>query len=243
MQRNEKGQFKKTTTESIVGKIKNLIFINKNYSYKFVKYLNYSSPIRIKCNKHGIFQITPNGLFSKKNIPKRGCEKCFIENKEKIFIKLAKKIHKNKYNYSKVKYVNSKTPVNILCGDKNHKPFYFTPTPDNHIKKKSGCPKCGFRNSAFANKKTNKEIVKLIKKIHKKTILLDKFIYSGIKNKSIFICPTHGEFRVTPDSIINKKSGCAKCSLIRTGLDRRKDTKDFIKRSKKIHGNKYNYSK
>jgi hypothetical protein len=243
MQRNEKGQFKKTTTESIVKKIKNLIFLNKNYSYKFVKYLSYSSPIKIKCNKHGIFQITPNGLFSKKKNPKRGCGKCFIEQKEKDFIKLANKIHENKYNYSKVKYIKSKAPVIILCKDKSHKLFYFKATPDNHIGKKSGCPKCGHRKAGLFHKKTNNEIIKLIKRIHKKRILLNKFIYNGIKNKAIFICPTHGEFKVTPDSVINNKSGCAKCSIIRTGLNRRKDTKDFIKRSKKIHGNKYNYSK
>ena len=86
MQRNEKGQFKKTTTESIVGKIKNLIFFNKNYSYKFVKYLNYSSPIKIKCNKHGIFQITPNGLFSKKKIPKEVVANALLKIKKKFLL-------------------------------------------------------------------------------------------------------------------------------------------------------------
>ena len=55
------------------------------------------------------------------------------------FIEKAKKIHNNKYDYSKVEYVNVKTKVCIICPEHGE----FWQTPDSHINGKSGCPKCG----------------------------------------------------------------------------------------------------
>lgn len=54
------------------------------------------------------------------------------------FIGKAKLVHDNKYNYSKVKYINSKTKVCIIC----HKHGEFWQTPLNHICGKTNCPKC-----------------------------------------------------------------------------------------------------
>lgn len=61
------------------------------------------------------------------------------KNFKNKFILKAKEVHGDKYNYDKVKYVNAKTPVTIVClihGD-------FEITPDNHVSKQgSGCQKC-----------------------------------------------------------------------------------------------------
>jgi hypothetical protein len=54
------------------------------------------------------------------------------------FIKKAKTIHGDKYDYSKANYINSNTKVTIICeihGD-------FEQKPNNHIGNKTGCPKC-----------------------------------------------------------------------------------------------------
>ena len=60
----------------------------------------------------------------------------------KEFIERATKIHGNKYNYDKVKYVNSKIKVKIKC---NRCGKIFEQTPDAHINQKSGCPYCADR--------------------------------------------------------------------------------------------------
>lgn len=55
------------------------------------------------------------------------------------FIKKSKEIHGNRYDYSKFEYVNCKTKGIIICpihGD-------FMQTPDSHINKQCGCPRCG----------------------------------------------------------------------------------------------------
>jgi len=53
------------------------------------------------------------------------------------FIKKAEKIHGNLYNYSKVKYINSKTKIKIIC----RKHGVFEQNPKDHLYKQ-GCPIC-----------------------------------------------------------------------------------------------------
>ena len=55
------------------------------------------------------------------------------------FINEARKIHGDKYDYSKAVYTNNKTKVCIICPI--HGEFYQT--PKNHVTNKQGCPQCG----------------------------------------------------------------------------------------------------
>lgn len=58
-------------------------------------------------------------------------------NKEE-FIKKAKQVHGDKYDYSKVNYINSQTKVCIISSEHGE----FWQTPGSHIYAKCGCPKC-----------------------------------------------------------------------------------------------------
>jgi len=69
---------------------------------------------------------------------------------KETFINRASKINP-KYNYDFVNFINSRTKVKIIC-DNNH---IFYQTPDNHIYKKQGCPKC---NISYGEK----EIIKIL---------------------------------------------------------------------------------
>jgi hypothetical protein len=53
------------------------------------------------------------------------------------YIKKANLFHKNRYNYSKVVYVNAKTNIIVIC----EKHGEFSINPDNHLKG-TGCRKC-----------------------------------------------------------------------------------------------------
>jgi hypothetical protein len=57
------------------------------------------------------------------------------------FIDKAKEVHGNKYDYSKVNYINSQEKVCIVC----HEHGEFWQLPFKHLKGQ-GCPKC-FRNN------------------------------------------------------------------------------------------------
>lgn len=65
------------------------------------------------------------------------------------FIERARKVHGDKYDYSKVEYVNSRTKVCIICPI--HGEFW---QKTNHHLEKHGCIKC--RNEYFSISKKNK---------------------------------------------------------------------------------------
>ena len=56
------------------------------------------------------------------------------------FIQKAREIHGNKYDYSKVKYINNKEKVCIICPTHGE----FWQIADSHLGGQ-GCPKCGGR--------------------------------------------------------------------------------------------------
>jgi len=88
------------------------------------------------------------------------------------------------------------------------------------------------------NKKlTKEEFIKRSKEIHGNKYDYSLVEYENMKTYIKLICPIHGKFKIYPNNHIHKKCGCWKCKKTY------KLTKEeFIKRSKEIHGNKYDYS-
>lgn len=123
-------------------KLTNYEFITKarkvhgdKYDYSKVEYRKSSIKVCIICPQHGEFWQTPNA-----HLNSQGCSYCYGNTKSttETFINKAIKIHENKYDYSKVKYVNAKTNVCIICPKHGE----FWQTPDAHINGKQGCPFC-----------------------------------------------------------------------------------------------------
>lgn len=143
------------------------------------------------------------------------------------FIEKAKVKHGDKYDYSKVDYKAAKTKVCIIC--KVH--GEFEQTPDNHATG-YGCSKCA------NNVKSNvSDFITRAKAVHNDKYDYSKAVYKNADTPLTIICAEHGEFMQRPDFHINRKTGCPKCNGgIRANVD------DFIRDSKKIHGNKYDYS-
>ena len=150
------------------------------------------------------------------------------------FIKRAKEIHGDKYDYSKVSYVDSQTKICITCpkhGD-------FWQTPNMHLSK-NGCPKCFNERRNKEKLLTKEKFVERANIIHGRKYDYSKVDYVNIATKVCIICPEHGEFWQTPNDHINCKHGCPKCSH----RSFKKTTNEFIEESKRIHGNKFDYSK
>lgn len=150
-----------------------------------------------------------------------------ITNKTNLFITKAIKIHNDKYDYSKVNYINAKTKIIITC--KSHGDFQQTPS--NHLSK-FNCQKCA------NNLKLNTiQFIERAKEIHGDKYDYTKANYINANTQIIIICKDHGEFNQIPDFHINRKCGCPKCSNnVKLNL------LEFIEKSKQIHGNKYDYS-
>jgi len=155
-------------------------------------------------------------------------------NKE-IFIANAREIHGDKYDYSKVNYVDSKTKVCIIC----HEHGEFWQTPNKHLQGQ-GCPECG----KLINKKcfTTKDFIKRAKKIYGDRYDYSKVEYKKAIEKVCIICPEHGEFWITPHNHLEGKK-CVHCAIIERSNKKRNKQEDVIKKAKEIHNDKYDYSK
>jgi very-short-patch-repair endonuclease len=102
----------------------------------------------------------------------------------KKFIEKAKKIHSNKYDYSKVEFVHINKKVKIIC------PIHgeFEQTPHIHLQG-HGCPRCGGKVKLSTN-----DFIEKSKKIHGDKYDYSKVEYKGNFEKVCIICPKHGEF-------------------------------------------------
>ena len=133
-------------------------------------------------------------------------------------IKKAREVHGDKYDYSKVEYVNSTTKVCIICPKHGE----FWQIPKKHLSGQ-GCEKC-FRESLAKRYSMGRD-----KFIEKATVVHNGFYdYSAVEyiNSHTYvqiICPIHGAFPQVPSSHL-KGHGCPKCADIENGLKKRKWT-------------------
>ena len=120
------------------------------------------------------------------------------------FISKAKEVHGTRYNYEKVKYVNARTKVTIICPVHGE----FEQLPNNHLK--YHCNKCGnIATGANGTLKTN-EFVEKAKSVHGDRYDYTNVQYSKSKERVIIICSEHGRFKQTPSDHLQGK-GCSKC--------------------------------
>ena len=137
---------KRYTTEKIIEMFKEK-HKNEKLDYSLVEYKGMDIPVTIICNEldengepYGKFEQTPRihlkGCTHQKLSRNRVSMK--IRKDTEYFIKRAKEIHGDKYDYSKVNYIKNDIEVCIICP--KHGEFYIT--PENFYAKK-GCPRCG----------------------------------------------------------------------------------------------------
>ena len=228
--------------------IKSNLKHNDDYDYSKVEYINNETKVCIICPKHGEFWQTPHN-----HLKGQRCPKCSLEariNKRKKtteqFIEEAKKIHGDKYDYSKVEYINNKTKVRIICPKHGE----FLMKPDNHLSGQ-GCPTCWLENRKQILREkigfTKSKFIEEAKKIHGDKYDYSKVEYINSATKVCIICPKHGEFWQTPDAHLLQHQGCPTCGAkkrydsikLKLGFTQNK----FIDKAKNVHGEKYDYSK
>ena len=91
-------------------------------------------------------------------------------------------------------------------------------------------------------KLTISEFISKSKKIHGELYDYTQVNYINAKTGVIIICNKHGEFLQTPDNHTSGY-GCNRCGVLSSANSKRKPNNFYIKKSVKIHGNKYDYSK
>jgi len=194
------------------------------YSYSKVDYKTAMENVIITCLIHGDFEQTPNGHLSGHGC--RFCAGCYKSNTEE-FIEKARNVHGDTYNYSKVDYKTCIIDITIIC------PIHgeFQQTPNRHLCG-AGCHACGYKMTIFSTE----DFIQKAKEVHGDTYSYSKSIYVKMAFKIIITCILHGDFEQTPSNHITHRQGCQKC--VNNYLS---NTQEFIEKSKKIHGDKYEY--
>lgn len=105
------------------------------YDYSKANYISATESVVIICPEHGEFLQRAG-----EHVSGKGCVSCGGSQPytTETFIAKAKAVHGDKYDYSKVNYVNAKTKVVIICPDHGE----FHQQLQTHIDSKAGCPKC-----------------------------------------------------------------------------------------------------
>ena len=241
------------TTEQFIERAKK-VHGNK-YDYSKTIYKTSHEKVKIICHakdengvEHGEFEQKPNS-----HLNGQGCKKCSHRSYAytlEEFVDKSRKIHGNMYDYSKVKYVSSHTPVIIICPKHGE----FKQIPHNHLNG-AKCLKCE-NESRKVSKYKFEEFVEKAKKIHGDKYFYDKKSFINMNTKMRIYCSEkddngveHGWFEQTPSSHLTGR-GCRKCGYKIAGsknkLHKYKTnitTEDFIRRAREIHGDKYDYSK
>lgn len=129
-------------TEGFIKKSKKVH--GENYDYDRVIYVNSHSHVEIYCKKcKDYFLKTPTHHLSG-----QGCPECagYKNGTTESFVKKAKKVHGDLYDYTLTHYTKNSDPVYIYCIEHRQ---YFLKSPANHLKGQ-GCPSCsssGFKKN------------------------------------------------------------------------------------------------
>ena len=210
------------------------------YDYSKTQYINKREKVCIICPIHGEFWQEASS-----HLKGCGCPKCGKESSQKRqslnteqFIERAKKVHGNKYDYSKTEYINSSTKVCIICPI--HGEFWQRPT--EHLRGR-GCKKCGDLSVGIKNSRiTTDEFIERAKKIHGDKYDYSKTEYISPRKKICIIDKEFGEFWMMPYAHLNGQ-GCPSRRGEKISKANSKSKKKFIEDAIQIHGDKYDYSK
>lgn len=159
------GRKRSNTTEFIM---KASVVHGEKYRYNLVKYVNNKTKVNIVCPEHGEFKQTASDHLSGYGCPSCGGVKRYDTES---FIKRARSVHYDIYDYSLSEYVNKDTKLIIKCKEHGE----FTQAPHNHCSLKQGCPMCS-RSGYKKNKKGHVYILRS---------KCGQFIKIGISNNAL----------------------------------------------------------
>lgn len=217
---------RKLTQEEFINKAIN-IHSNK-YDYSLLKYINSKTKILVKCNTCNItIQQFPSAHLIYKE-----CWNCHKLNLHNNFVNRSKEKHGNKFEYL-TEYTgnNNNSKITFKC---NICLVISTQFINNHLQG-LGCKSCWLNDI----RATQQEFINKAIKIHG-----DNFDYAQVEyiNESTKIkikcntCLTI--FEQTPGAHIHHRHKCKRCNI----NNQTKTLEEFIKHSKLVHGNKYDYS-
>ena len=187
---------KRKTTEQFIQEAQKVH--DGKYDYSKVNYVNNHTKVNIICPIHGEFVQSTGG-----HLVGKGCLKCSPNalKTDNQFITKSITMHGDKYDYSKVNYVNNNTKVKIICPEHGE----FEQIPRSHMSG-FGCVYCKQESMRLD---TNVVIDKF-KNVHGDLYNYDNVNYIDSNTKVDIVCKKHGNFKQRIDSHLSG-CGCPNC--------------------------------
>lgn len=241
MEKFKYGNFKykfKGNEEFIEG-LKNRYNNLDNITFEKLDYRKTKLPVILTCKKHGDFKFYPtefNRPHYRKYNPCGICNDELRRNHNKWslskedFIKKVIEKKGDQYSFENMVYHGLYNKVILTCKDHGD----FLALPYNALKFDTVCPNCTIKQ--LNQRKTTEYFINKSKSIHGDKYNYDKVIYTTSSGYVIITCPKHGDFKQRASSHTNG-NGCYDChreSLLNN---------NFVEDARKIHGDKYDYSK
>lgn len=209
------------------------------FDYSAMIYRDSVKIITLICPAHGEFKITPSHHLQSEY----GCQKCGEDMRSmkgktsfQRFTEQANKKYGNRYRYIEESYTDGSHNVSYICPDHGE----VTQNASFHLadKNKYGCAKCGTEGGIRVL--PFEEFLKRAIKTHGDKYEYSVIDYKDLKTNTLIFCKVkdHGWFPQVPQTHIDQRSGCPKCSKTRPLT-----TELFIQKAREVHGERYNYSK
>lgn len=223
---------KKKTTECFIREAKQVH--GDKFDYSLVEYVRSDKKVKIICPTHGVFEQEPVNHLS------YDCSRCQFDNKilsNEAYVEKCKKVHGDRYDYSKVEYKGAYSYVVITCSKHGD----FEQQARIHVSG-FGCKDCAKESISSKNRKTTEQFIASSEKIHGKRYNYSLVEYVHSQQEVVIGCEKHGNFLQKPKDHIGG-SGCSACGLESTISHSKKDTEYFIEKARSVHGDLYDYSK
>lgn len=147
------------------------------------------------------------------------------------FIRRAREVHGDKYDYSKSVYVSATTDLTIIC------PIHgeYQQRPANHNSGR-GCRECAGNKPLTVEK-----FVERAQAVHGNRYDYSQVKFEGVENKITIICREHGPFQQR--AMVHLKGfNCPKCGRAQVSDKLSHSLDRFIQDARAAHGDKYDYS-
>lgn len=181
-----------------------IIYRNKSITFKRKREISLKTKITALCSKHGQITHTANWWLSRK-----GCEYCNGKFFPGDWIKNAKAVHGDKYEYVGEAPKTKADIIHYICPKHGLQEQRY----DVHVDQKCGCPYC----SNYTNLPLGERKERFLKKANKKYGDLFTYNMDEYKNNDTPIsitCRIHKyTFKTTPDTVIRGNGGCPICAM------------------------------
>jgi len=219
---------RKSSTEEFITKARAIY--GDRYDYGKVKYTTNKGKVEVVCPIHGSFMVRASHHYDTKHPV--GCSACTnlasrLTTGE--FIKKARKIHGDLYDYTNTTYTKSGIKVEVVC--KKHGSFFIAPA--SHTSSGQGCAKC-----AGIAKSNTEEFIAKAKDLYGDTYDYSLVRYKGNKNKVKIKCKLHGVFTTRPNDHLMGKGGCPECKT-----SKKLSHAEWVAKAVMRHDGYYSYGK